>query len=460
MAKSLKHLKKSFPVEITNKTLHSTQLINLPQYIIITNDRNYYTTLTSEQISTCESSNPKHCNFVPLFKSLKTIECTFHIFNNDKPNIKSSCDFKVFPNSISPHIEQITDDSVLIYRLETLNLKCNSQNTTVPGCSFCVFKIPCHCILLSNPSNFTSKIALCEEKINDFTKLHPVNLAILQHFFDDKKLSNILANTTFTNPITVSLPEFNIYKNKMNHIFAKDENYHLSLNKLVQRVKNQNIIYSTLADSMVDGHTDLDFQQWPTTNDILSLVSIIITSINTVVLIWLFYKFKITATAIALYQPVQTSATTIPNFEFESPTTTTSSSWINVLNSNLKWDHGIFAFSFLSFLLIIVLIFKSIKRSNMHTKLCLKITTGFQCICIPIISMPLCPIFWDIQYPIDNLSVVNYLKPKLHVFYPKFIIRNTNTLQSIVIPDTIKLNVFQACALRSMLKPPFSAYII
>lgn len=76
---------------------------------------------------------------------------------------------------------------------------------------------------------------------------------------------------------------------------------------------------------MVDRQIELDFQQWSTTIDILSLVSIIIASINTDVLIWLFYKFKIISAAMALYKPVQTLAIAIHYFKFESPTTTTSS---------------------------------------------------------------------------------------------------------------------------------------
>jgi len=144
---------------------------------------------------------------------------------------------------------------------------------------------------------------------------------------------------------------------------------------------------------MLDGQIDLDIEKWPTTNDIISLVSIILTSLNTILGIYLFYKFKIIAAAIAMYQPVQTSATTLPNFKFIPPTTSFSPSWTNVLNSNIKWDHGIFAFVFISLLLIIVILIQSSKSNNMHTKLCLEIITGYRCVSIPILSLPLCPFY-------------------------------------------------------------------
>jgi hypothetical protein len=47
---------------------------------------------------------------------------------------------------------------------------------------------------------------------------NPVNLALLQHFFDESRLSHILGNTTFSNPVNIFLPNFTIYKNKMDHI--------------------------------------------------------------------------------------------------------------------------------------------------------------------------------------------------------------------------------------------------
>ncbi|CAC5360193.1 unnamed protein product [Mytilus coruscus] len=219
---------KSFPVAVTTNTSHATQLFDLPKYMLITHDRKFFTTLTVEQMNMCQGITPKHCNFNLLFESSKTTECAFHIFNNDKQKIKNFCDFKFLPNSISPHIDQISEDSVLIYKYDILNLRCNDKNITVS------------------------------------------------------------------------------------------------------------------ADSMVDGQIDLNFEKWPTTNDILSLIAIIITSLNTFVLIWLFYKFKVIAAAIAIYQPVQTSATTLPNFKFQPATTQAPTTWINVLNSNITWDHAVF----------------------------------------------------------------------------------------------------------------------
>jgi hypothetical protein len=72
--------------------------------------------------------------------------------------------------------------------------------------------------------------------------------------------------TTFSNPVNIFLPNFTIYKNKMDHIVASDQRSHLSLKKMAARVKQQNIIYSSLAESMLDGEIKIDDNYWSLTS--------------------------------------------------------------------------------------------------------------------------------------------------------------------------------------------------
>ena len=84
----------SFPVEINQNSNHATQLLDLPEYFLITKYNKFYTTLTSNQFDKCQGYNPKHCEFNPLFKSSNFSECAFYIFMNEKSKIKIHCDFK------------------------------------------------------------------------------------------------------------------------------------------------------------------------------------------------------------------------------------------------------------------------------------------------------------------------------------------------------------------------------
>ena len=112
-------------------------------------------------------------------------------------------------------------------------------------------------------------------------------------------------------------------------------------------------------------------------------------------------------------------------------------------------------------ILLIVLLYQRISCRNMHTTLCLQISDGCQCVMIPIMELPLCPRYWEINYPniIDNIRINGYFNPKLHDYWPYFV-RNVNTIQIQSIPTMLKLTIFQAWTLKSILKHVFDAYVI
>ena len=68
---------------------------------------------------------------------------------------------------------------------------------------------------------------------------------------------------------------------------------------MATRVKQkQNVIYSSLAESMLDGEIKLDDNSWSLTNNIISIVAITTTIVNAILIFWLFDKFRILAAAI------------------------------------------------------------------------------------------------------------------------------------------------------------------
>jgi hypothetical protein len=49
----------------------------------------------------------------------------------------------------------------------------------------------------------------------DITTLYPVNLAVIQQFFNNSQLRKVLADTSFNNSIDIKIPPFKIYEHKM-----------------------------------------------------------------------------------------------------------------------------------------------------------------------------------------------------------------------------------------------------
>jgi hypothetical protein len=81
-----------------------------------------------------------------------------------------------------------------------------------------------------------------------------------------------------------------MHEHKMANIFADDFKYYLNLRKMANRPKKDQVIFSNLAESLVEGEVEMDDDDWPKTNDIT--------------------------------------------------TTTAPPSWSAVLTENIKWDHS------------------------------------------------------------------------------------------------------------------------
>jgi intracellular septation protein A len=54
---------------------------------------------------------------------------------------------------------------------------------------------------------------------------------------------------------------------------------------MAARVKQQNIIYSSLAESMLDGEIKIDDNYWSLTNNIISIIAITTTIVNAMLIV-------------------------------------------------------------------------------------------------------------------------------------------------------------------------------
>jgi hypothetical protein len=123
---------------------------------------------------------------------------------------------------------------------------------------------------------FNQQVNLCQKDTCDISILYPVNLALLQQCFNESQLTEILANTSFNKPVQVKIPSFMIYEHKMSKLFAKDVKESLNLKKMAERTKKDQVIFSTLAESLVDGEITIDEEGWPKKEDVMSLMALIV----------------------------------------------------------------------------------------------------------------------------------------------------------------------------------------
>jgi len=394
--------------------------------------------------------------------------CTSALFYNDKEDTHLKCNFRFLNDIIKPSVEYISSDSLLVYQTKTLAFDCPTGQQIQKGCSFCLIQIPCLCSIKTDSLFIPAKVGNCNNNTDIITIQHPVNLALIQHFFSADTYNSIMGDTKFTKPIDMTLPRIQMFNHSFTNLIAQDQKLHLSLKRIAKAAKEDKKIFTTLSEPLLDGEIEID-NSWPDTNGIISVISLSLSILLTIACVTLFNKVRALTTALILLQkspPTYSFVTpqTPPTFHYiQSQETTTRQHFNFILSAQLsQWPSVVLAaLTVLSFVAAIHYIYQLV-TSNHHTKVLLEISNGIRCITIPIVHLPLCPSDWDISSPqnISNLRITGTFFTTFHAEWTAFSIVNTHTKQIIEIPLAVKVNPVKARLLRNMFKSPFTSYIL
>ena len=74
----------SFPVPVNDTSNHATQILNLPSYIAVTYDIQYYTFFGNQELNKCKFNKILQCNYNKMLTPAIKKSCAFSLFNNKK----------------------------------------------------------------------------------------------------------------------------------------------------------------------------------------------------------------------------------------------------------------------------------------------------------------------------------------------------------------------------------------
>lgn len=140
----------SFPVPINSSSQHAIQLVDIPDYFLLTEDNQHYATISASQIYHCRGINLLFCPFNIALQASAAPSCLSSIFFNQKEDIRNLCDFRLLLNSLSSSIYELSPSHILVYRINMIALDCSSGQKILKGCAFCVMRIPCRCAVSSD----------------------------------------------------------------------------------------------------------------------------------------------------------------------------------------------------------------------------------------------------------------------------------------------------------------------
>ena len=235
----------SLPVPTNETASHATTLLDPPPYLLMSDDNEYYAPLSETDVSKCYGKIQLYCPFNIPLRPATSCSCELGLFMNDKEMVHSFCNFRFMENSIQPKILELNPTTILVYRISLLSLQCGQNHKMISGCGLCLMQLPCVCSVTTTQFYLKPRLTACQNETRNITKLHPINLALLQEFFDPSMTEHIYADTTFQKPLNVSTPTFKIYDHEMNQIIAYDTKAHLNLRKMSDKAKIDEIIFKS-----------------------------------------------------------------------------------------------------------------------------------------------------------------------------------------------------------------------
>ena len=314
----------SFPIALNSHSGHATQLLDLPPYLAVNVEENFYISLKESQYRNCHGNSIKHCSTLLPVKDFKSLTCEMGIFLQHKSDILSLCDFRFLPTGVQSFVMELSPNSYLVSNASSMLSSCSGTPVVNhPGCTLCVLNnIPCHCTMKVGDFHIAARISDCDKNSKQLYVSYPVNLALLSHFFEEHSLQDIASDTRYTTPLSPDIPDFNIYEHNFSKIVANDKSDHLSLNTMVQQTKKNNQIYQSLT------HTILSEQWIPTKQTFqqlfiksTGLVSLFLNIVLLVLLGILAFRFRRLAIIVSLLvnKPSPVHSLTPPYLQWTVP---------------------------------------------------------------------------------------------------------------------------------------------
>lgn len=185
------------------------------------------------------------------------------------------------------------------------------------------------------------------------------------------------------------------------------------------------------------------------------------------ILVLSFYLNHYTKSAsfmLILQQFVKCTSATIPSFIFQiSSTAAPSNGFVlkKFFQTEFSWVHASVIMSTLVLLFLFILVcFLYRSRRAKCTTIYVEITSGGDCVIVPVLTLSLCPSYFHFTTPsINEVSLSTFPNLQIFVLYSSFKVTNKLTSKTVYVPNYVNIGLFTYYKLKKILKQPFNAYV-
>ena len=191
--------------------------IMLPDYIAVSADNEYFVNMDARAAHECLHVSKGICSQLSIFHTvLAARDCVSSIFMDDTMNIKSKCQFDIFPHRIVPPcIRYVAAGVYLVSNIgDHIQFKCRSGPRELAVPTQALVHVPCGCFINMPLYKSQPSAAQCPEgQLPSLRYMVPV--AYLLHFNMTHVFNFSALTQTFPNPVTVRIPDISTYLQRM-----------------------------------------------------------------------------------------------------------------------------------------------------------------------------------------------------------------------------------------------------
>ena len=221
-----------------------SQVKHLPQQIVYNHDRRILGTI---------NNIPDH-NLVlnsQVTWHTRDSSCILAILTDQIDRVKTQCYFELTRDQVRPEIQQLSETMYILTNFTNVGTYCKTRmppNSEMAQCKPCLLETSCNCIITAtNPENnevVTIEAPECPSAstTSDAGTLHPINLVVLQTFYNDST-SVVSSQSLFRPNATKSMQplRLKLLADKTKRLLATNQHLNYSLQRVAQQLaKNMN----------------------------------------------------------------------------------------------------------------------------------------------------------------------------------------------------------------------------
>jgi len=403
---------------------------------------------------------------VNMLMQASTSSCLFALFRDLSSSVKTVCTFHVIESqSLPSDLYVVHYPQVLIRSPTLLQVKCPYQFQSPSPCSHCFFTVPCACSVTTRRSYLPARVTQCTadfDLVPESTVKYSVNLALLQHYFDNETLGLFTSATLLDQPLNVSLPPMKFLNHSFDDKLAVSHAIAYDLDRVINATKQDANIYRSMVDPILFGDLVIPTPFFFTPPGYLLIVTSGFSACHAIFTLWLAYRLRLTQAALMGIIHRAHADTLPPYLVVTLPPSSTTTHMFSLGSDSFNYA------TYLILAIVLVLILrKCYKCRNRHFTsavdfdVCLEIKSLGRCVFVTIQKVSGCPTDYLVTGTTlsSHITVNGCFRPYLYVTWGNLQIQHSGTGRAIILRNHIPISFMHRFHIAAALSNMYDCFL-